>query len=76
MNAHRPLPDRNKRVLWTAFALLVALGFVLLGGMVAAIVEQAYLLTVPLGAMLILLLWRAEHWLMACHRRLERRGRP
>lgn len=71
MNAQSPLPPRSRKMLWSAFVALVLLGGLLIGGMIAAIVVKAYLFTIPLGALLLLLLWRAEHWLMACHRRLR-----
>jgi choline-glycine betaine transporter len=74
LNAQRPLPPRSKKLLWSAFAGLTGAGLLLVGGMILAIVSKTYLLTIPLGALLILLLWRAEHWLMAWHRHLRRRG--
>jgi hypothetical protein len=61
-------------LLWSAFAALVVLGVLLIAGIIAAIYGRAYLLTAPLGAMLILLLWRAEHWLLAWHRHLINRN--
>ncbi len=74
MPTHPPLSRRDRRLLWSALAVLVVLGAVLILGITAAIFGRAYLLTAPLGALLILLLWRAESWLMAWHRHLQRRN--
>ncbi|MEM8547709.1 MAG: hypothetical protein AAGF46_06050 [Pseudomonadota bacterium] len=66
--------DRStRRWLWAGFIVLALGGAMLVSTLVWCIVTQHYLATAPVGALLLMLLWRAETWLDGWTYLLQRR---